>query len=247
MTQIGQTLTNLTNYLTEVNDPIISTVGHTGQYGDVLNPTVRPTVISTVGHTGQYGDVLNPPVISTVGHTGQYGDLLNHPNLSSVAYTGSYSSLSNQPSIIQGQAFLQSGGNGANTSPSSVCNILQTNCGINYAQAGAAQSGTGYSITHFLPVAGSNQYYVPSVAILGANSGMHNGQVVSVKGVTNSEINFMSIEFDLQGSNSDLCSLTHGSNDIVFSWTCSLIQTTGATYAQPPKTTTTTSPQTLNA
>ena len=243
MSQIGQTLTNLTNYLTEVNDPIVSTVGHTRQYSDVLNTPV----ISTIGHTGQYTDVLNPPVISTVGHTGNYGDLNNQPNLASVAYTGSYSSLSNQPSIIQGQGFLQSGGNGANTSPSTVCTILQTNCGIYYSQAGAAQSGTGYSITHFLPVAGSGQYYVPSVAILGANSGMHNGQVVSVTGVTNSEINFMSIEFDLQGTNSDLCSLTHGSDDIVFSWTCSLIQATGNTYAQPPKTTTTTSPQTLNA
>ena len=236
-------MTNLTNYLTKVNDPIISTVGHTRQYSNVLNPPV----ISTVGHTGRYTDILNPPVISAVGHTGSYGDLLNQPNFSTVAYTGNYSSLTNQPSIIQGQGFLQSGGNGANTSPSTLCSILQTHCGIYYAQAGAAQSGTGYSVTHFLPVAASGQYYVLSVAILSANSGMHNGQVVSVTRVTNSEINFMSIEFDLQGTNSDLCSMTHSSNDIVFTWTCSLIQASGTTYAQPPKTTTTTSPQTLNA
>jgi hypothetical protein len=62
MSQIGQTVTNLTNYLTEVNDPVISIVGHTGQYNDVLNPPV----ISAIGHSGQYSDALNPPVISTV-------------------------------------------------------------------------------------------------------------------------------------------------------------------------------------
>ena len=243
MAQIGQTLTNLQNYNDEINVPTISAVGHTGQYSDILNPPV----ISTIGHTGQYTDVLNPPVISTAGHTGSYTDLINQPALSTVAYTGSYNNLSNQPSIIQGQAFLQSGGNGSNTAASTVCTILQTNCGIYYSQSGLAQSGTGFSITHFLPAAGTGQYYVPSVSLLGANSGLHNGQVVSVTGVTNSEINFMSIEFDLQGTNSDLCSLTHGSDDIVFTWTCSLIQATSNTYAQPPKTATNTSPQTLNA
>jgi len=157
--------------------------------------------------------------------------------------------LSNQPSIIQGQAFLQSGGNGSNTAASYVCNILRTNCGIYYSQSGLAQSGTGFSVTHFLPAAGTNQYYVPSVSILGASSGMHNGQVVSVTGVTNTEINFMSIEFELGGANSDFESLTHGSDDIVFSWTCSLVQATGVTYAQPAKATSTqfTSPPTNSA
>ena len=204
-------------------------------------------MISTIGHTRQYTDVLNPPVISTAGHTGSYTDLINQPALSTVAYTCSCSSLSNQPSIIQGQAFLQSGGNGANTAASTVCTILQTNCGIYYSQSGLAQSGTGFSTTHFLLAAGTGQYYVPSVSLLGANSGLNNSQVVSVTGVTNSEINFMSIQVDMQGSNGDLCFLTHGSDDIVFAWTCSLIQATSTTYAQPAKIATNTSPQTLNA
>lgn len=105
MAQLGQTLTNLSNYNDEINEPTISAVGHSGLYSDLLN---QPA-ISTIGHTGQYTDVINPPVISAVGHSGAYGDLLNSPSLSTVATSGNYNDLSNKPSVSASQ-LIQAGG-----------------------------------------------------------------------------------------------------------------------------------------
>ena len=86
------------------NKPVISKVGHTGEYNDILNrPDLKP-----VATTGSYNDltdkphipvdpvqadydesdstaldyIKHKPVISKVGHTGSYDDLLDKPDLS---------------------------------------------------------------------------------------------------------------------------------------------------------------------
>ena len=58
MAQLGQTLTNLQNYNDEINDPIISTVGHTGNYSDLVG--------APVAYTGNYGSLSNTPNLAPV-------------------------------------------------------------------------------------------------------------------------------------------------------------------------------------
>ncbi len=42
---------------------------------------LNPPVISTVGHSGNYGDLLNQPSFATVASSGSYNDLSNKPTI----------------------------------------------------------------------------------------------------------------------------------------------------------------------
>ena len=42
---------------------------------------LNPLVISTLGHSGNYGDLLNQPSFATVASSGSYNDLSNKPTI----------------------------------------------------------------------------------------------------------------------------------------------------------------------
>lgn len=93
MAQLGQTLTNLQNYNDEINDPVISTVGHTGQYSDLIGaPALAP-----VAYTGNYNSLNGTPNLAPVATTGSYNSLSGQPSYSTVANTGNYTDLVGAP------------------------------------------------------------------------------------------------------------------------------------------------------
>lgn len=69
--------------------------------GLILN---KPT-ISTVGMTGQYGDLFGAPTLAAVATSGQYADLAGRPALATVATTGNYNDLLNKPAIPTAYTF----------------------------------------------------------------------------------------------------------------------------------------------
>jgi hypothetical protein len=64
----------------------------------------KPT-ISTVGMTGQYGDLFGAPALAAVATSGQYSDIAGRPTLATVATTGNYADLSNKPAIPAAYTF----------------------------------------------------------------------------------------------------------------------------------------------
>lgn len=64
----------------------------------------KPT-ISTVGMTGQYGDLFGTPTLATVAMSGQYADLAGRPVLAPIATTGNYNDLINKPAIPAAYTF----------------------------------------------------------------------------------------------------------------------------------------------
>lgn len=61
--------------------------------------------ISTVGMTGQYGDLFGTPALATVATSGQYADLAGRPALAPIATTGNYNDLINKPAIPSAYVF----------------------------------------------------------------------------------------------------------------------------------------------
>jgi hypothetical protein len=211
MAQLGQTLTNLTNYQTELNDPIISTVGHTGQYSDILNPPV----ISNVGHSGQCWR----PIEST-GY--QYGDLLNAPALAPVATTGNYNSLSNTPNVVPNKCLVSvysppNGSFAAQMNTYSV-GIVQTNVGVCYLANDLAAIGTSMIIPHGLPVATTSQTYIGMAQAFCPASGVDVSIICTIFYVAGNEF-----RVSCQQVNGDANGETHGADDMVISWQMSLI------------------------
>lgn len=85
-------LTTTTQTLsTAFSNQVISLVGETGDYNDLINkPALKPVATS-----GAYADLTGKPTLAAVATTGYYTDLLAKPPL----FSGSYADLTNKPAF----------------------------------------------------------------------------------------------------------------------------------------------------
>jgi hypothetical protein len=103
--------------------------------------------------------------------------------------------------------------------------ILAQNLGVFDTQMGTDANGTYYSIPHQLPALTGSQSYVPLVTLnhTGRGSAFRKGWTYGVAGVDNTNITVFALQYDTSGTNNTLYAVTHGENDIQFSWSCYLI------------------------
>lgn len=173
MAQLGQTLTNLQNYNDEINDPVISTVGHTGNYSDLVGaPQLAP-----VAYTGNYGSLSNTPNLAPVATSSNYSSLSGQPSYSTVANTGNYTDLVGAPVTPVFYSNLTPAQLGIVTAPATPAGgsaqgytIMQWNDGLYTCQGGCAATTTTYAVPHNLRKLNNNEVIVPfAVAAMPSN------------------------------------------------------------------------------
>ena len=164
MAQLGQTLTNLQNYNDEINDPIISTVGHTGNYSDLIGAPA----LAQVAYTGNYGSLNGTPNLAPVATIGNYNSLNGQISYSTVANTGNYTDLVGAPVTTVIYANLTPAQQGIVTAPTTLpggssqgYTVMQHNVGLFIAQGGCAATTTTYNIPHNLRACGTNEIMIP--------------------------------------------------------------------------------------
>lgn len=109
MAQLGQTISMYQN-LNPVNTNI-NEVAFSGSYTDLSGTPV----ISAVGHSGQYADVLNPPTrVSQFANDANYAAVLGE-NVSEFANNAGYITASQVPSNALQMRFVQNSSTGSAT------------------------------------------------------------------------------------------------------------------------------------
>ena len=228
MTQIGQTLADLKDYDYGVNNPVISRVGSTGQYADVLNP---PTRLGQFTNDKQYtiagsnvGQFANDSQYITKGSSNN--QLTNESNyavrgegVSNFGNDKGYSTLDQKdnptaavfsgPNVMIGQARSRFG----------AYKTLQTNIGLANFGNGLDAKSTNMIINHGLPVADDRQSYIGQAQAYCVDSGMDAGILTTIISVNPTYFTVKCMQFNNTGGTS-----THGANDMSISWQMSLVE-----------------------
>ncbi len=220
MTQLGQTLTNLQNYPFELNTPIISKAGATGNYNDLTN---KPTNVSQFSNDKQYtvngsnvSQFLNDKQYTISGSSNnQFTNDANYAKrgepVSEFANDAGYvNSAQSGPKTLAIQSG-QIGGDPSNT-------VVQTNIGLAKFNNGLNANGTSMTINHGLPGNYSNQTYIGMAQAYCVDSGVDAGILTTIYFCNSTYFKVNCIQLNGNGN-----SETHSANDMLISWQMSLV------------------------
>lgn len=220
MAQLGQTLTNLQNYNDEINDPVISTVGHTGQYSDLIGaPALAP-----VAYTGNYNSLNGTPNLAPVATTGSYNSLSGQPSYSTVANTGNYTDLVGAPVTPVFYSNLTPAQLGIVTAPTTPAGgssqgytIMQQNIGLFTCQGGCAATTTTYSVPHNLRKLNNNEIMIP-FAMVAMPSNQYTF-LTTIAGYDSTDIYVNVVKENMTTNDGyNPVGVTYTTHDIAFSW-----------------------------
>lgn len=222
MSQLGQTLTDLTNYNNHLNDPVISDVGHNGQYSSLLNP---PTKVSTFQNDANYA-IRGEPVsefANNARYTVQGSNNSQFVNDSNYAIRGEgVSEFANDVGYVTAAgvaAPLNASLSGSNVTTSyQGVGVQQTNIGLASINSGLGGNGTKFSVNHFLPAANGNQTYIGMAQAYCFGSSMDAGVLTTIYFCNNT---YFVVNLQQQNGNGNASS--HTASDILISWQMSLV------------------------
>lgn len=227
MTQIGQSLANLRDFEQHFNNPQISKVGYTGQYGDVLNPptrvgqftndknyTVAGSNVSQFNNDKQY--IVTGSSNNQLTNDSNYAvrgegvsEFVNDKGYSTISQIGDpVGAIFSGPSVLFGQASSRYG----------KYSIDSTNIGLAFFASGVDSKSTDLTINHGLPVAGEYQTYVGRANAYCVDSGMDAGIIATIVSVNTTFFKVKCLQFNNTGGTS-----THAANDMSISWEMSLV------------------------